>query len=169
MIYTPEQIAEVLGDARRLFALDSNVEQEARHAAAVMSHMAAIIEQQRAELYSEKLNNMNYINERDAAEEKWEDALAKIARMEELHSAEVEQQRAEIKHYRENWEHVEKVLARREETIEQQRERITALEASLKSIGEQAEECGDPANPAFFDLVSLIVDEIDKHKEPPHA
>lgn len=49
--------------------------------------------------------------------------------------------------------------------IKQIRAENAALRASLKSIGDQAEECGDPANPAFFNLVSLIVDEVDKHKE----
>lgn len=50
----------------------------------------AEIERLNGELFSEKLNNRNYINEQDAAEEKYEDAKIKIARMQELHNAEIE-------------------------------------------------------------------------------
>ena len=122
MSYTPEQIAEEIKEAhkRKLFPQDEN-----------RKALIAIIEQQRGELFSEKLKNMNYINERDAAEEKWNDALAKIARMEELHSAENEQQREQIDDLSGKLDYAFIAADRAEQELLAQRERITALEERI--------------------------------------
>lgn len=76
-VYTPEEIESICADASRLYALDLYVETHARQAASLMSHMDAIIEQQRNDLSVLK----ETCDENTRLEKSWKQEIARVEKL----------------------------------------------------------------------------------------